>query len=76
MHAEAVVFDFMQPLVAVRRRFDELRQLRPYPVRQSRLARVRAGRYRLRHAGSGKGFVRRGMGLVYASLGRGGPLSP
>ena len=34
MHAEAVVFDFMQPLVAVRRFFDELRQLWPYPVRQ------------------------------------------
>jgi hypothetical protein len=38
MHAEAVVFDFMQPLVAVRRRLHELCQLRPYPVRQNRLA--------------------------------------
>ena len=34
MHAEAVEFDFVQPLVAVRRLFDELRQLRPDPVRQ------------------------------------------
>jgi hypothetical protein len=35
MHAEPVVFDFMQPLRAVRRLFDELRQLRPDPLRQS-----------------------------------------
>jgi len=35
MHAKAVIFDFMQPLVAVRRLGDELRQLRPYPVGQS-----------------------------------------
>jgi hypothetical protein len=40
MHAEAVVFDFMQPLVAVRRCLHEQRQLRPYPVRQSTRARV------------------------------------
>jgi hypothetical protein len=32
MHAEPVVFDFVQPLVAVRRGIDELRQLRPYPL--------------------------------------------
>jgi hypothetical protein len=31
MHAEAVEFDFVQPLVAVRRRLHELRQLRPNP---------------------------------------------
>ena len=43
MHAEAVIFDFMQPLVAVRRFFDELRQLRPYPVRQSGGIAARAG---------------------------------
>jgi hypothetical protein len=34
VHAEAVVFDFMQPLAAVRRFFHELRKLRAYPVRQ------------------------------------------
>jgi hypothetical protein len=34
MHAVTVVFDFMQPAVAVRRRVDQLRQLRPYPSRQ------------------------------------------
>ena len=32
MHAEAVVFDFVQPLVAVRRLLHELRQLRPDPL--------------------------------------------
>jgi hypothetical protein len=32
MHAEAVVFDFMQPLVALRCLFDELRQLRAEPL--------------------------------------------
>ena len=31
MHAVAVEFDFVQPLVAVRRGVNELRQLRPYP---------------------------------------------
>ena len=34
MHAVAVVFDFVKPLVAVRRFVDELRQLRPYPIGQ------------------------------------------
>ena len=34
MHAVAVIFDFMQPLVAVRRGIDELRQLRLYPLGQ------------------------------------------
>jgi hypothetical protein len=35
VHTEAVIFDFMQPLVALRRRFDELGQLRADPLRQS-----------------------------------------
>jgi hypothetical protein len=35
MHAEAVIFDFMQPLVAVRRRFDQLGELRLDPRRQT-----------------------------------------
>jgi hypothetical protein len=35
MHAVAVEFDFMQPLVAFRRRGDQLGQLRPDPLRQS-----------------------------------------
>ena len=41
MHAEAVVFDFVQPLVAVRRFRYELRQLRPYPLREARSAPLR-----------------------------------
>jgi hypothetical protein len=39
MHAEAVVFDFMQPLVAVRRFRYELRQLPPYPLGKRRARR-------------------------------------
>ena len=35
MHAVAVIFDFMQPLVAVRCFFHELRQLRPHPLREA-----------------------------------------
>src|SRR5271170_4277085 len=35
MHPEAVIFDFVQPLVAVRRLCHKLRQLRPYPLGQS-----------------------------------------
>ena len=35
MHAVAVVFDFVQLVRLVRRRVDELRQLRPDPFRQT-----------------------------------------
>jgi hypothetical protein len=35
MHAVAVIFDFVEPLVAVRRRIDQLRELRQDPLRQS-----------------------------------------
>ena len=35
MHAVAVELDFVQPLVALRRRVDQLRQLRRDPLRQS-----------------------------------------
>jgi hypothetical protein len=62
MHAEAVIFDFVQPLVAVGRLFDELRQLRPYPLRQSGSTAARPARYRSRHAGSGKGVCAPGHG--------------
>jgi hypothetical protein len=52
VHAVAVVFDFMQPLVAFRRHIDQLRELRPYPLRQrGRLAAPRA-RYAARHRGA------------------------
>ena len=74
MHAVAVVFDFVQPLVAVRRFFDELRQLRPYPFRQGGLTAYPVF-CRSRHAGSGKGLCAPGL-LFYACVSRGGPLSP
>ena len=54
MHAEAVIFDFMQPLVAVRRRVDQLRELRRNPFRQYDGASL--ARYGARH-GSGMGRV-------------------
>jgi len=34
MHAVAVELDFVEPLIAVRRRLDQLRQLRRDPFRQ------------------------------------------
>jgi hypothetical protein len=34
MHAVAVIFDFVEPLIAVRRRIDQLGQLRRDPLRQ------------------------------------------
>jgi hypothetical protein len=34
MHAVAVVFDFMKPLITVRCRVDQLRELRRDPLRQ------------------------------------------
>jgi hypothetical protein len=57
MHAVAVVFDFMQPLVALRRRVDQLGQLRRDPLRQGRC--VVTASYRPRQAGSGNSLLRR-----------------
>jgi hypothetical protein len=62
MHAVAVEFDFMQPLVALRRRVDQLGQLRRDPLRQSRGAWT--ARYRPRYAGGGNGLLRRRMRLL------------
>jgi hypothetical protein len=53
MHAVAIVFDFMQPTGPVRRRVDELGELRPYPFRQRGRGDAPAC-YRPRHAGSGE----------------------
>lgn len=56
MHAVAVIFDFVQPLIAVRRSLDELRELRRDPLRQ----RGRIGalpRYCPRHTGRGNGLL-------------------
>jgi hypothetical protein len=61
MHAVAVELDFVQPLIAVRRRVDEPRELRPDPLRQTGLLGARPVRYRPRHAG--RGLLRRSMRL-------------
>jgi len=42
IHAVAVEFDFMQPLIAIRRRIDQLGELRPDPLRQSSRTGARA----------------------------------
>ena len=43
MHAVAIEFDFVQPLIAIRRRIEQLRELRPDPLREcGRLAAPRA----------------------------------
>jgi hypothetical protein len=73
MHAVAVEFDFVEPLIAVRRRVDKLGQLRPDPLRQNGRVGARTARYRPRNAA--RGLLRRSMRL-YAWAGWGGPLSP
>ena len=62
VHAVAVEFDLVQRLVALRRRVDELGELRRDPLRQSR--RVWTARYRPRHAGSGNRLWRLRMRLL------------
>jgi len=57
MQPVAVEFDFMEPLVAFRRRVDELRELRPDPWREGGLCGSRPARYGARHAGIGKGDI-------------------
>src|SRR5262249_16837427 len=49
MHAVAVVFEFMQAAVAVRRRVDQLRQLRRDPLRQRGRVGAFLTRYGARH---------------------------
>jgi hypothetical protein len=51
MHAVAVELDFVQPLIAFRRRVDQLRELRRDPFRQSGRAGARRARYGARHDG-------------------------
>jgi len=63
MHAIAVVFDFVQPARSVRRRVDELGQLRPDPVRQGRRSSATPAGYGARHAGSGQGLLCGSMAL-------------
>ena len=63
MHAVAVVFDFMQPLVAVRRRVDELRSVAAGSSAGKAEQHLRRARYGARHDGSGQGLLCRSMGL-------------
>jgi hypothetical protein len=56
VHAKAVEFDFVQPLRAVGRGVDALRQLRPDPLRQSSGIAARPARYRPCHAECGRGY--------------------
>ena len=76
MHAVALVFDFVEPLVAVRRFLDKLRQLRPYPVRQGGGLAADPVFCRPRHSGSEKGVCAPGHAPLYAWVSRGGPWSP
>jgi hypothetical protein len=55
MHAVAVELDFVQPAGPVGCRVDQLRKLRPDPLRQSRRTGAPA-RYRPPHAGIGTGL--------------------
>jgi hypothetical protein len=56
MHAEAVIFDFVQPLVAVRRGVDELGVLRRDPFRHGGRIGPPPARYGARHDG-GTGWL-------------------
>ena len=62
MHAVAVEFDLVQPVIAFRRRVDQLGELARDPIRQGR--RACGTRYRPRHAGGGNGSLRRRMHLL------------
>jgi hypothetical protein len=61
MHAVAVELDFVEPLIAFRRRADQLGELGPDPLRQSRRLGARPARYRPHYGG--RGLVRRSMGF-------------
>jgi hypothetical protein len=54
MHAVAVEFDFVEPLVAFRRRVDQLGELRRDPFRQGRGIAAPPARYGAHHNGSRK----------------------
>jgi hypothetical protein len=56
----AVELDFVEPLIAFRRRVDEPGELRPDPLRQSSGLGARPACYRPHHAGRG---VRRSIGF-------------
>ena len=64
MHAIAFVFDFVEPLVAFRRRVDQLRQLRPNRLRQCGRVGAPAARYPARNGDCIGGFTGRRMRLL------------
>ena len=72
MHAVAVELYFVEPLIAFRRRVDELGELWWDPCRQSARGAAPAG-YQSRHGGSGQGVATPKHGLYYASASSGGP---
>jgi len=60
MHAVAVVFDFVEPLIAIRRGVDQLRELRHDPRRRRRRVGAPAryaGRHESRIRLSGRGML-------------------
>jgi hypothetical protein len=71
MHAVAVVFDFVQPLVADRRHVDQLRELRRNPLRERGGIIASLARYGTRHAGRGNGLQQRCMRFVAPTKVRG-----
>ena len=64
MHAVAVEFDFVEPLVAFGRGVDQLGELRPDPLRQSSRPGARPARYWGGYAQSPQGLLRRTIGLL------------
>ena len=64
MHAVAVIFDFVQPVVAFRRGVDQLGQLWPDPLRQRDRLAAPPARYAERHDGSKKRLPGRSMRLL------------
>ena len=69
MHAIAVVFDFVEPLVAFGRRVDQLRQLRRDPLWQRRRFAPLPARYGARHDGGIKGLPGRRIGTLLCNAG-------
>jgi hypothetical protein len=68
MHAVAVEFDFMQPGVAVRRRVDQLRELRTDPWWERGRVGAPTARYGVRHSGSKKPLPGRRMRLLETTI--------
>jgi hypothetical protein len=74
MHAVAVELDFVEPLIAFRRRVDKLGELRPDPLRPERPSRRPAGA--LPAAPCREGIAAPEHATLYARVSCGGPRSP